>query len=185
MRLYFLFADPLSVTHSIQEQERVYQDIYHHLQLDPPDRYPITLFPHPEESDAYYVFVDDLATCDRLTDVSQLPLCVSKDHRRRTVWINPPSIDEKLGNERSTPWNTHYTEYFQLYIADSLPRESIHTIKYWKRFCDLEMYHPSPLAVARYHHLKSLQTATETETETATATETETATETKEEKEIT
>jgi|LauGreDrversion4_2_1035121.scaffolds.fasta_scaffold32039_4 hypothetical protein len=163
IRLYFLFADSLSVTHSIQERNRIHQDIYQHLQLDPPERYPITLSPHPEESDAYYVFVDDLASCERLTDVSQLALCVSKEDRRRTVWINPPSVDEKLGNERSTPWNTHYTEYFQLYTADSLPQESGHTIKYWKRFCDLEMYHATPLAIARYHYLKSLQEAEEQE----------------------
>ena len=151
--LYFMFSDPLTIDYSIEEKARANDDICQHLQLNPPERYLISVFPRSDDPPSFHIFVDDLAICDRLTDVSNLPFCVSKERKRRTVWINPPSVEEKIGIERSIPWNTHYTEYFQIYMDDAFSNYNIHTIKYWKRFEDLEMYDPSPLARARYEYL--------------------------------
>lgn len=154
--LYFLFSEPLHTDVSITDLPTIHELIFRHLTLEPSDRYLIHTLPHPTESNSYYIFIDDLASVERLTDIHRFPSSVSRERNRRTIWINPPSSEEKMGYERNTPWNTHYTEYFQIFIRSPFSDQNIHTIKYWKSFQDLEMYDPTPLAIARHRYLQSL-----------------------------
>ena len=152
---YFLFSEPLTIDCPIENRTIIDETILQHLKLQMHERYIVHLFPHENEENSYYTFIDDIASYERMTNINSLPRSVSEERTRRTVWINPPSIEEKIGNERSVPWNTHYTEYFQLYNMGSVDN-NMYTIKYWKHFEDLEMYDPTPLALARYEYLASL-----------------------------
>jgi hypothetical protein len=157
LTFYFLFSKPLVLDCPIEDRHHIDKTIMQHLGLEMHERYIVHLFPHADEENSYNTFIDDIASYDRFTDIHSLPRSVNPDRLRRTVWINPPSIEEKMGNERSVPWNTHYTEYYQIYPLGSVDKNNIYTIKYWKHFKDLEMYDPTPLALARYDYLESLQ----------------------------
>jgi len=156
LTFYFLFTKPLVLDCPIDDRTHINKTIMQHLGLQIHERYIIHLFPHSQEENSYNIFIDDIATYDRFTDIYSLPCSVDPHRLRRTVWINPPSIEEKMGIERSVPWNTHYTEYYQIYPLGSVDKNNIYTIKYWKHFKDLEMYDPTELALARYDYLENL-----------------------------
>lgn len=154
LQLHFLFGDSLHCDPSLKEDrmglERLARE---HLGVEDTDRYSIQLLPDEQDPLLIHVLVEDVVSQDRYVDMEQFPSWVSPDLPRRTVWLNPPSIEEKVGTERSCPWNTHYTEYYQIYHAN-YNQNNLYTIKYWKQFEDIEMYHPTSLALARYQYLR-------------------------------
>lgn len=153
--LHFLIGDQLPFDGSWEDQEKMEGVIREHLGVTDPDRYVIYREMDERDASVVRVWVDDRATCDRYVQVDQFPRVVCADRTRRTIWLNPPSEEEKLGTERSCPWNTHYTEYIQVYHA-GFKEKKMYTVKYLKRFEEIELYDPTPLAEARHAYLGSL-----------------------------
>lgn len=156
--LHFLVGDRLFFDGQLEDKEKMEEAIRNHLCIEDRDRYLIYRERDEEDPTIIRVWVDDRVTWDRFTQVDQFIRMVNAEQPRRTVWINPPSEEEKLGNERSCPWNTHYTEYIQIYHI-GCEEKRMYTIKYWKRFEDIHLYDPTPLAQARYAYLASLYTS--------------------------
>lgn len=150
--LHFLVGDRLLFDGEWEDQEEMEETIRTHLGVEDRDRY--TVYHEREETEPMVVrvWVEDRATWDRFVEVDLFPRSVTAEHPRRTVWMNPPSEEEKLGTERSCPWNTHYTEYLQIY-HEGMEDKKMFTVKYWKQFEDIELYDPTPLARARHAYL--------------------------------
>lgn len=152
--LHFLVGDRLVFDGEWKDQEKMEEVIRTHLGVEDRDRYEIHREPDEIDPTVVRVWVEDRATWDRHIDMN-FPRAVSAEQPRRTVWINPPFEEEKLGSERSYPWNTHYTEQIQIYYAQ-FEDKKMFTVKYWKTLEEVEMYDPTPLARARYLYLSSL-----------------------------
>lgn len=154
LQLHFLFGDSLICDPSLKDDHVGLEHLAReHLHVEDTDRYLVKLLSDEQDPFCIHVFVEDLAARDQYVDMKQFPSCVSQELPRRTVWLNPPCIEEKVGTERSCPWNTHYTEYYQIYHAN-YDQNNLYTIKYWKEFEEIEMYHPTGLARARYQYLQ-------------------------------
>jgi len=154
LQLHFLFGESLFCEESVKEdRDHLEQIARNHLQIEDRDRYLIQLLPDESDPHVIHVLAEDLAAHDRYVDMDTFPCWVSPQIPRRTVWLNPPNIEEKVGPERSCPWNTHYTEYYQIY-HENYNKNNLYTVKYWKQFEDIELYHPTSLAIARYQYLQ-------------------------------
>ena len=150
MSIFFL-ETPLLLNDPL-EKDKLEEHIRCHLNVHDVDRYPIQLFPHELEN-SYYAFVEDIASLDLLADTDTFTHVVSEECPRRTVWINPPTITDEQGNKQLY-WKLdyHYIEYFQLFI-----KNRVYTIKCMALFEHLELCNSTPLAIARYDHLKRVR----------------------------
>ena len=161
--LHFLCGDSIYCDPSLKEDPAGIELLAReHLGVEDKDRYSVQLLSDEDDPLRIHVYVEDLAAQDRYMDMDKFPSWVSRELPRRTVWINPPNMDEKLGTERSCPWNTHYTEYYQVYHPN-YEKNNFYTVKYWKQFEDIELYDPTGLALARYHYLREQKKEKETQ----------------------
>lgn len=152
--LHFLFGDSVFCDESLKDNPTQLEKIAReHLKVDDNDLYSIKLIHDTHDHSLIHVLVEDIAMHDAYIDMDNFPCWVSRKEPRRTVWINPPSYEEKIGTEQSCPWNTHYTEFYQIY-RPNYDRNYRYTVKYWKSFENIEVYRPTNLAMARYHYLK-------------------------------
>jgi hypothetical protein len=156
--LHFLSGDIVPFEGTREQKKEIYEVVYRHLGLVPDHvRYTIHLIPHENNPSILHVYVDDIVQKDFMDNIDTFPRWVSPEQRRRTVWINPPSSTETLGEEKECPWNTHYTEYFQIDVAEVNGKMTMYTIRYWKQFDGIELYHPTDLALARYEYLRDVR----------------------------
>lgn len=155
--LHFLIGDCVWFDGEIEEKERMDTVIREHLGVTDTVRYIIHRIVDEEDPKLIHVWVEDRVISTNYDNANHFPRSVSEERPRRTVWVNPPT--EESGDEkRPYPWNTHYTEYFQVFYNgfEQNGVYNIYTVKYWERIDDLEMYDPTELAVARKEHLQSL-----------------------------
>lgn len=149
--LTFFVGDPISFDGEWEDREGMEDCIRAHLGIEDRDRYEVHCKPDEIDPTIGRVWVEDRVSWDQY-DVETLPRYVSPERPRRTVWVNPPSEAERLGDEKSCPWNTHYIEYIQVYHV-LFEEKKMYMVKYWKRYEEVEMYDPTPLARARYAYL--------------------------------
>jgi hypothetical protein len=156
MLLHFLVGDSIEFEGTWEETERMEEVIRAHLGLAEPWRYLIHLLRDEERTDVVHVWVDDRVGAESYQDVAPLPVAVSAERRRRTVWVDGPPLD--IQGKRPAvpyPWSTCYIEYFQIYHPE-FSGGALYTVKYWERIEEIELYDPTELAVARMTCIRRL-----------------------------